>query len=89
MELITLQMDLGRQKETVEYIRSFVDFAKEHGYNSILYYMESAVRTETTPFLDPEKTYSLAEMAEIVAYTEAQGLRAIPGFENLDRKSVV
>ena len=83
MELITLQMDLGRQKETVEYIKSFVDFAKKNGYNSILYYMESAVRTESTAFLDPEKTYSLAEMQEIVAYTEAQGMIAIPGFENL------
>lgn len=83
MELITLQMDLGRQKETVEYVKSFVDFAKQNGYNSILYYMESAVRTEGTAFLDPEKTYTLAEMKEIVDYTEAQGLEAIPGFENL------
>ncbi len=83
MELITLQMDLGRQKETVEYIKSFVNFAKANGYNSILYYMESAVRTENTAFLDPEKTYTLAEMKEIVDYTEAQGLMAIPGFENL------
>lgn len=83
MELITLQMDLGRQKETVEYVKSFVDFAKQNGYNSILYYMESSVRTEQTAFLDPEKTYSLDEMKEIVAYTEAAGLLAIPGFENL------
>ncbi|MBP3606314.1 MAG: family 20 glycosylhydrolase [Clostridia bacterium] len=83
MELITLQMDLGRQKETVDYIKSFVDFAKKNGYNSILYYMESAVRTEDTAFLDPEKTFTLDEMAEIVAYTEGQGLLAIPGFENL------
>ena len=83
MELITLQMDLGRQKETLEYIKSFVDFAKKNGYNSILYYMESAVRTPDTAFLDPEKTYSLEEMREIVEYTEAQGMLAIPGFENL------
>ena len=83
MELITLQMDLGRQKETFAYIKSFVQFAKQNGYNSILYYMESAVRTEDTQFLDPEMTYSLAEMKQIVDYTEAQGLMAIPGFENL------
>ncbi len=83
MQLITLQMDLGRQKETVEYVKSFVDFAKKNGYNSILYYMESSVRTENTQFLDPEMTYSLAEMKEIVDYTEAQGMMAIPGFENL------
>ncbi len=83
MELITLQMDLGRQKETVEYVKSFVDFAKKNGYNSILYYMESSVRTEATAFLDPEKTFTLDEMREIVAYTEGEGLLAIPGFENL------
>ena len=83
MELIILQMDLGRQKESLSYIKSYVDFAKESGYNAILYYMESAVRTEDTAFLNPDDTYSLEEMAEIVRYTEAQGLTAIPAFENL------
>ena len=83
MELIILQMDLGRQKENLAYMKSYVDFAKASGYNAILYYMESAVRTEDTAFLNPEDTYSLEEMAEIVQYTEAQGLTAIPAFENL------
>lgn len=83
MELITLQIDLGRQKETIEYIKSYVDFAKASGYNSIFYYIENAVRTPDTEFLDPEETYSLDEMREIVEYTEGVGLMAIPAFENL------
>lgn len=83
MELITLQIDLGRQKETLEYVRGYVDFAKKCGYNSILYYLENAVRTEDTSFLSQDETYSLDEMREIAEYTEAQGLIAIPAFENL------
>lgn len=83
MKLITLQIDLGRQKETLDYIKSYVDFAAKCGYNSILYYLENAVRTPDTDFLDPEETYTLDEMREIVEYTEARGLEAIPAFENL------
>ncbi len=83
MKLITLQIDLGRQKETVEYIKSYVDFAAKCGYNSILYYLENAVRTPDTEFLNPDETYTLDEMREIVEYTEAHGLEAIPAFENL------
>lgn len=83
MELITLQLDLARQKETTEYVKSYIDFAKANGYNSILFYLENAVRTEDTAFLDESTTYSLSEMAELVRYAEAQGLIAIPGFENV------
>jgi len=83
MELIILQIDLARQKENIEYIKSYVDFAKENGYNAILYYLENAVRTPDTEFFNPEETYSLAEMREIVEYTEEKGLDAIPAIENL------
>ena len=62
MELIILQMDLGRQKENLPYMKSYVDFAKKSGYNAILFYMESAVRTEDTSFLNPDDTYSLEEL---------------------------
>ena len=56
MELITLQLDLARQKETTEYVKSYVDFAKANGYNSILFYLENAVRTVDTAFLDESTT---------------------------------
>lgn len=83
MELICLQIDLARQKENSEYIKSYIDFAKENGYNSLLVYLENAVRTENTEYFKREETYSKAEIAELVNYGESKGVELIPAFENL------
>ena len=83
MSLICLQIDLGRQKETLEFIESYVDFAKENGYNSMLVYLENAVRTADTPFFNKEETYSVEEIKRMVAYAEGKGIELIPAFENL------
>ena len=36
MELICLQIDLARQKERVDFVKSYMDFAVQNGYNSVL-----------------------------------------------------
>lgn len=83
MELICLQIDLARQKERVDYVKSYMDFAVQNGYNSILLYLENVVRTPSTEYFDKEDTYSMEEMSEIVAYGIKKGLDVIPAFENL------
>ena len=83
MEIICLQIDIARQKETIEYFKKFIDFAKEWGYNSVLVYIESAIRTKKTEFFDREISYSAEEISEIVAYSEKVGIDLIPAFENL------
>ena len=83
MELICLQIDLARQKENLEYIKSYIDFAKENGYNSILVYLENAVRTKDTEYFNKEETYSESEIVELVNYAENKGIDFIPAFENL------
>ncbi len=82
MKMIALQLDLARQKESVNFVKSYVDFAKKSGYNTIFLYLETCVRTADTPFFDPDETYSFDEMKEIVGYIEGQGLTAVPAFEN-------
>ena len=82
MKIIALQIDLARQKEKIEYVKSYVDMAKKYGYNTIVLYLETCVRTEDTPHFDVEETYSLSEMKEIVDYIENSGLAAVPAFEN-------
>lgn len=79
-----LQIDLARQKETVEYVKSFADFAVQNGYNALILYLENAVRTEDTHFFSYEDTYSSEEIREIVDYAEGLGLDVIPALENLD-----
>lgn len=83
MELICLQIDLARQKERVDFVKKYMDFAACNGYNAVLLYLENAVRTESTAYFDKEDTYSSEEMAEIVAYGTEKGLEIIPAFENL------
>lgn len=83
LQLRCLQIDLARQKESVAFVKSYVDFAKSHGYNAVLCYLENAVRTEDTAYFSKEDTYSQEEVRDMVAYAEAQGVMLIPAFENL------
>ena len=83
LTLRCLQIDLARQKESVEFVKSYIDFAKAHGYNAILAYLENAVRTQDTAYFSHEDTYSIDEMKEIVAHAESKGIQIIPAFENL------
>lgn len=83
MEVYIAQLDLARQKENLEYIKSYAHFIKNCGYNILFLYLENAVRTESTQFFSVSDTYSLEEMAEIVNYIEGIGLDVIPCFEVL------
>lgn len=83
MELICLQIDLARQKESIDYVKSYIDIAKRNGYNALLVYLENAIRTEDTFFFEETQTYSAQEICEIVEYAEQQGIDVIPAFENL------
>ena len=83
LDLIILQIDLGRQKETVDYLKHYIDFAKDNGYNAVLLYLEAAVKVACVPFFSEEETYSPEEIREIVAYGNAQGIDIIPALENL------
>ena len=49
MKMYALQIDLARQKETIDYVKTYVDKAKKYGYNTIFLYLETCVRTEDTP----------------------------------------
>ena len=82
MKIIAVQIDLGRQKERFDFIKSFVDNAKKSGYNTIILYLECSIRTKATPFFDEDDTYSMDEIREIADYIESKGLLAIPAFEN-------
>lgn len=83
LRLRCLQIDLARQKERADFVKSYADLAAESGYNALILYLENAVRTEDTAFFDREDTYSAEEISEIVDYAESLGLDVIPAFENL------
>lgn len=83
LELRCLQLDLARQKESVDFIEEYMRFAAENGYNALVLYLENAVRTQCTSFFSEEETYSEEEIRHIVAYGQSLGLDVIPALENL------
>lgn len=82
-QLISLQIDLARQKESVEYIKNYIDFAKANGYNSLFLYLEATVRVPCVSFFTEDESYSVEEIKEIVAYGNEKGIDIIPALENL------
>ena len=84
MKIIATQLDLARQKENLQFIKSFYDFAKRNGYNTMLLMLEATtVRTEKTSFFKESESYSMVEMKEIVAYGDKIGINTIPMFQNV------
>ena len=78
-----LQIDLARQKESVEFVKSYLDFAKDCGYNTMIFYLENVVRTPDTEYFSHDDTYSMEEMKEMVDYGTSLGIEIIPEYENL------
>jgi len=77
------QLDLARQKETLEFIKSFIDFIAANGYNTLALYLEGKIRTATFPYPDPADSYTPAEMQEVVAYAAKKKIDVIPIVSNL------
>jgi hypothetical protein len=72
------QIDLNRQKETFSFVRQFVDFLADNGYNALCLYIGWRLRTESHPWPSTDEAYTPDEIREIVAYAETRGLQIIP-----------
>ena len=66
-KLKIVQLDLARQKETLDEIFRFFDFAKKYGYNTIALYLEDRIKTNVYPYASDEESYSKEDVAKIVA----------------------
>ena len=73
-----LQIDLARTIETVDAVRRYADLAAEHGFNTLVLYLEGRVRTASFPFRPAEQSYTLEDMAKVVAHANAAGLDVVP-----------
>ena len=78
-----LQLDLARQKETLEFVKEMFKFASDNGYNAIQLYLEAGIRTPSFCFADPDKSYSEDEMRELVDFAAKCNLEIIPAFNTL------
>lgn len=73
-----VQLDLARQMETIKFIKEFIDFIAENGYNTLVLYLEGRIRTEIFPFPTREESYSPEEMKDVVAYAAGKNIDIIP-----------
>ena len=73
-----VQLDLARQMETVAFIKGFLRFAKDSGYNTVVLYLEGRVKTKSFPFRPDADAYTPDQMREVVAEAAALGIDIVP-----------
>ncbi len=83
LDIVAMQIDLARQVESIEYVKSYIDFAKENGCNTVILYLEATIKVECVPFFHEDETYSPDEIREIVAYGNEKSIDIIPAVNNL------
>jgi len=79
-----VQLDLARQRETLETIERFIAFIKDWGYNTLVLYLEGVVRTPSFPYRPAEASYDADDVKRIVAAAQAAGIDVVPGLSTLD-----
>ena len=73
-----VQLDLARQMETIPFIKGFLRFAKDSGFNTVVLYLEGRVKTKSFPFRSDAETYTPGQMKEIVAEATSLGIDVVP-----------
>jgi hypothetical protein len=71
-------IDIGRQPETVDFIKRFIKFSADNGYNAVELYLEGRVRTASFPYHPTEESYSHEQMQEVAAYAASLNIEIIP-----------
>ncbi|MBO7721883.1 MAG: family 20 glycosylhydrolase [Kiritimatiellae bacterium] len=78
MKVRAVQLDLARQMETVPFVKRYLSFAKESGFNTVQLYLEGRIRTKSFPWRAASETYTPEQMKEIVAEAQRVGIDLIP-----------
>jgi len=86
---IAAQLDLARQKEPLAFIFNHIDFLAENGYDMLYLYLEGMVKTASTPFAVPEKSYTADEMKQVVAHAEKRNIEIVPAINVLGHAEIL
>lgn len=78
-----LQLDLARQKETLQTIEFFIRFAKDWGYNVVFLYLEGIIQTPSFPYRKTQDSYTIEEIQTILKIAEEVGIEIVPGLATL------
>ncbi|MHB9022633.1 MAG: family 20 glycosylhydrolase [Armatimonadota bacterium] len=78
-----VQLDLARQRETVDYIRRFIDFSAAQGFNTLALYLEGVVNTPSFHSRPPDASYTLDQMADVMRHAQDAGIDIVPVINTL------
>lgn len=78
-----VQLDLARQKESLAFIKGFIDFIARYGYNLLVLYLEGRIKTNSFPYLSNAESYQPDEIRKIVEYAKRKGIEVMPVISNL------
>lgn len=73
-----VQLDLARQKESVEFCCNFISRSADAGYNTVVLYLEDRVKTASYPYLSDEESYSPEEIRRIIESAAAKSVDLVP-----------
>ena len=73
-----VQLDLARQMETIDFIKSFIDFIAGNGYNTLALYLEGRIKTRSFPYQPDNESYTPEQMIDIVRYAGMNNIEVIP-----------
>ncbi len=77
-KLRAVQLDLARQIESIEYIKSFIDFIDQYDYNCLVLYLEGRIKTESFPYRKDSESYSKKNIQTVVSYAALKSIEVIP-----------
>ena len=73
-----VQLDLARQMETIDFIKSFIDFIAGNGYNTLALYLEGRIKTRSFPYQPDNESYTPEPMRDVVRYAGMNNIEVIP-----------
>lgn len=82
-EIRAVQLDLARQMESIDFIKEFIDFAVNSGFNAIFLYLEGRIKTTAFPFPPANQSYTPEQMREIAGYAAQRNIDVIPAIQTL------
>lgn len=81
-QIKAVQLDLARQKETLNQVFSFFRMAADYKYNTIVLYLEDKIKTDSYPYNLDEESYLPEEITQMVNFASELGLELIPAVSN-------
>lgn len=88
MNIKAVQLDLARQMESVDFIKKYIAFAAQNGFNTVFLYLEWRIRCNAVD-LGEGSGYTKDELKDIVDFARQCNIDIIPGLAALGHSELL